>query len=846
MSGTGLSASRSRQHGYRHLSGVENTNSLNNLRCACAHRAYLAFFPMSELSRQPPQSSFDEPDEVDLHDLGSALWRGRWLVAAFTVAALGIGMLVVWLQPPVYESQAMVRVVPEEKGFDLGASSSSSMRLLLGLENSGDLQTSVGILESRRIAEAIMDSLALHVVLRSPATPRDRVLQVIEAPRTTRKATVDLRRVSGSSYSITSSGLPAANREVVPIGEPVRVGGLVLRLNPELRHNPPERIRLQLRPYQRTVRRLQRRLAVTQPAAGSQLVKLRYRHQDSLLVAAVPNIAAERFIEYKNLTSSSESYSILGFLQEQATEYRQDLRESEERLQVFLEQAQVIEPRTEAEEQARRLAVLQAERESLQTERETLAALLRQIEATPRSADQPSPYRQLVAFPSFLANSMVQYILQSIIALENERSALLIRRLERDPDVAGQTARIQELEQQLHQVARNYLNDRDRRLAALDVNLGRFAGQVARLPAREVELRRLMRETELLEEVYQMIETKLKEEEIRAAAQLANIQIVDHAVIPDEPEFPKPWLYLTLSGILGLFVGSGVAVVRARANATVDSRGDVFAATAGLPVLAAINLSPQLTADRNGRRKLLPAVIEGRNLPVRVGAVWPSRRPGADTGKASTTPLISFVDPADRLGDSYRELRTNVGAPGGAGEARVLVLAGADHGDDSALTAANLAIAYAQQGTRVLLIDADLRAGSLHTLFEVSKEPGLSDALLSPDSLPELVRELAVGGSGTPLHLLCSGSPKQNPADLVGSEAMRSLASQVRGSYEQVIIATPPVNAAPDASLLARLADRALLVVTARTTTRTALASATRQLQHLRAPVEGVVVNGFV
>jgi tyrosine-protein kinase Etk/Wzc len=429
--------------------------------------------------------------------------------------------------------------------------------------------------------------------------------------------------------------------------------------------------------------------------------------------------------------------------------------------------------------------------------------------------------------------------------LENERSELLVRRTESNLDVAGMTRRIQELETELHRIARNYLADTELRLAALNTSLARFAGSVAELPAREVELRRLARQTELLEEVYQMIELKLKEEEIRAAAQLANVQVVDTAVIPDEAEYPKPWLYLVLSGVFGLFAGSGAAVLRSRTNPTVNTREDVFSATAGLPVLAAIDLSRHVGIGGNGTRTLLRRSGNGPGDSVRIGAVWPSGRPFAGASPPRPTPLISLVDPADRLADSYRALRTNMGSVNATDTGQVLVLAGADAGDDSAVTAANLAIAYAQQGTRVALVDADLRTGSLHALFGVAKEPGLADTLGSPDSLSDVVQEISVGGAGTPLHLLCSGTLKHNAADAVGSLAMRTLLARLREQYEQVIVTAPPVNTAPDAALLSQSANRALLVVTAGATRRPSLEAAARQLQHLRVPVEGVVMNGF-
>lgn len=786
-----------------------------------------------------PPYDLDARDEVDLQRIWQTLVRGRWLILAAALVGLALGALASRVVPPVYESAALLRIVPEDRGFDLGPA--NSMRLLLGLEGSGDIQTAIGILQSRRIAEAVVDSLALHVRLREPGRPRDEVVRVLEAPRTTQRLRYVLRLQPDGTYRIAAPR-GAAGQGPIEVGRTAHVGGLVLQLDPALRAALPKRIVLDVQPFPKAIDALQKRLAVSQPYSGSQLVRLNYRHADPALVAAVPNLVAENFIAYKHSTASSESRSMVAFLREQARQYQADLRAAEDRLQAHLERTQIIEPRTQAEVQARRLAELQAERESLRSESEGLRALLRQIEATPTAPDAPSPYRQLVAFPSFLTNDVVHSTLQTIMLLENERAELLVRRTESNRDVHGLTTRIRELELQLYAMARNYLNDVERRLALLDATLARFADQVARLPAREVELRRLTREATLLEEVNQLIETRLKEEEIRAAAQLADVQVVDPAPLPFEPEFPKLWMTLLLGGLLGTMVGAGTAVARAHGRSTIRTRADVTAATAGLPVLAAIDLPHVLRHPAHGGPRATAVVNgDGNGRRPRWIARWPEWRPSAGVA-TPVPPLLSTPGNEDRLGDAYRALRTNLGLGGQRGG--VLLIAGSDADDGAALTAANLAIAYAQQGTPTVLIDANLRSGALHALLGVERRPGLAEALLEPARLSEVLQTVELPNSRLPLDFVATGTAAQNPADAFSSPAMGALLKRLRENHPAVILAAPPINAAPDASVLAPLVDRTLLVVTAEVTERSAVEEAIRQLRHLQAPVGGVVVNG--
>ncbi|MBA4156505.1 MAG: polysaccharide biosynthesis tyrosine autokinase [Gemmatimonadetes bacterium] len=777
---------------------------------------------MPQHNSPAPLYDFDIEDEVNLQGLWRTLARRRWLIAGFAVAGVVVGALVTWLQRPSYESYALVRVVPEERGLEL-ASASSSMQRLFGLGDPGEVQTSVGILQSRLAAETVVDSLALQVELLQPRTPRGEVVRILSVPRKVTPGVVRLERENDGTYRVRQrrdysdplewrviSPLPSRVR----VGEPFQLGPVVLELAPELREQPARRVDIRIRTHQRAVERLQQRITVTQPRTGSQLVRVESRGPDPYLSAEVPNIIVHSFIDFKNRTTNTESSGMVAFLREQTAAYRDDLRESEDRLQAFREQAQIVEPKSQAEEQAKRLVEMQAERESLWGEREALSALLRELDSRPTPPDGPSPYRELVAFPSFISNGIVQRILDSIIRLEDQRSELLVRRSPVNTDVQALTQRIGELEGQLYRMGRNYLDGLDRQIGSLDASLGRFSGELARLPAREVELRRQMREYALLEEVYQMVQTKLKEEEIRASAEVVSAQLVDRALVPEKPSSPKPLLNLVLAGVLGLLAGAGTAIIRERSATAVASPEDVRIATGGLPVLASVPL--ELGRSRRNGQALLPA---------------------------AAVPLISSGEPVGQLADAYRTLRSGVALVNGKPSGAVLVVAGGDADDGSAAIAANLAITYAQQGTPVVLVDCDLRAPSLHALFGTENEPGLAESLTREAGLADAIRQIPVGKTGLPLHLLTAGVSRANPADLVGSDQMAEVLTQLRTRYRAVILAVPPINLVPDAGAVIPHADRTLLVARAGATPQLSLQTATARLRQIHAPVAGVVLN---
>ena len=154
-------------------------------------------------------------------------------------------------------------------------------------------------------------------------------------------------------------------------------------------------------------------------------------------------------------------------------------------------------------------------------------------------------------------------------------------------------------------------------------------------------------------------------------------------------------------------------------------------------------------------------------------------------------------------------------------------------------TAANLAISFAQHGSRVLLIDADLRRPSVHEMFGVSKEPGLIGYLEGRSTLAEAIHETAFLG----LQVMPSGGPTHHAAELLAGDLTRQGLVALREHFDLVLIDTAPVLLAPETAFLAAEVDAVVLVVRAGQTERTAAEDAVQQLSFAGARVVGGVLN---
>jgi capsular exopolysaccharide synthesis family protein len=160
-------------------------------------------------------------------------------------------------------------------------------------------------------------------------------------------------------------------------------------------------------------------------------------------------------------------------------------------------------------------------------------------------------------------------------------------------------------------------------------------------------------------------------------------------------------------------------------------------------------------------------------------------------------------------------------------------------GEGKTLVAANLAIALAQSGRRVLLFDADLRKPQIHEVFDQKPEPGLSNLIVGQAKVSEVMRRGAISG----LWLLPAGRVPPNPAELLGSRRFKDFQSSLREHFDWIVIDSPPVMAVTDPSIVAHEADGVVFVVGAEMTARRAAQTALEQLESANAQVVGAVLN---
>jgi capsular exopolysaccharide synthesis family protein len=737
-----------------------------------------------------------------VRDAWHFLRRNAWITVGGPLVVLAVALVALQVVRPVYDTGATLRIDEERSSVPV-------LEALRSLSSGSEINTEMQVLRSRTLAEAVIDSLRLQVQLRSPRDiSRDAIFAAVDVRRDAPRRRYELRR-QGNEYVLRSRGSEPVR---VAIGEPLRLDGLVLTLGPGAAEH--DRIVVRVARYEDELRRFRRTLAVSRPVRDADIVELRYSGTDRVLATAVPNVLADRFIALRAMERGAESQGTIAFLDDQVRIVREELTSAETSLQRFREEAGVISLEAEARAHVTGLGDMKAQRDAIAAEADAFESLLRRVAATDPATEPYAP-RALLAFPSLFRVPAASALLTSLSEAEGQRSRLLERLQPDEPEVARLSQRIAELESQITAITRSYLSGLREQVTSLDRTLARFRGELQSVPAREVTYARLLRETSGLDEIYALLQMRLKEQEVVAAVQDNSVRVVDPAVPPHRPAFPNVPLTIVLSLMVGAVMGVGVAFLRDQLDTAVHTRDDLVAATRGAAVLAVIpRIRPLQTNGRPG-----------------VGA-----KPVSDDAAR-----LVGAEPGHVAAEAYRALRTSIAFSRPGTPPRVLVVTSPTPGDGKSTSSANLALALAQQGHRCVLVDADLRRGALHDVLGAVREPGLSNLLLARVELADAAQRLDVGG--VELDLIATGVLPPNPAELLGSESMRGLLGQLADLYEYVVVDGPPLNLVTDSALLGAMADGVILVARAGATDREALEFAAERLRAVRAPLLGTVLN---
>lgn len=200
--------------------------------------------------------------------------------------------------------------------------------------------------------------------------------------------------------------------------------------------------------------------------------------------------------------------------------------------------------------------------------------------------------------------------------------------------------------------------------------------------------------------------------------------------------------------------------------------------------------------------------------------------------------LITEEMPQSISAEAYRTLRTKIKYYSIDKPIKSIVITAAEKSEGKSTVSGNLAFSLSQDGEKVMIIDCDLRKPSLHKKFDVDNTKGLTDYLINKYSLNEVTKKIS-----NKLSLITSGPIPPNPAEVLGSNKLYNLIEELAGTYDYILIDTPPIRAVADAEILAAKSDATLIVVRAGKTKSKSIYTAYTELIKVKANVIGTILN---
>jgi polysaccharide biosynthesis transport protein len=568
------------------------------------------------------------------------------------------------------------------------------------------------------------------------------------------------------------------------------------------------------------------RNTVITPVRGSSIIDVEFSAPNPALTARAANSIAENFIE-SNLARRFEAAAYAReFLQNRLNQIRGKLEDSERKAVAYAQQQGLINIKTGSADNPTEQSLIASQLSELSTQLTAARAARSAAEAQYRSGNSGS-----VAAESLTSTTVNE--------LHSQRAELLGQLSKLQSDFGPQYPPVVALRSQIAEIDKQIAAEQSRVSSSVNQDLaGKFQQALATErdlqakvdglktellgeQSRSIQFNILQRDVDTNRALYEALLQRFKEVGIAGGVGTNNVSIVDRALEPRSPSSPNIPLNLTLGLLLGLIIGGVAALVLEQLAESVILPAE-FQRKLRIPLLGSTPASrTSATAT-----KLLPSKFLPSNL-------LPSRSPKtADVGK-------DLSNRQSELSEAYFSVLTAVQFSTANGAPRTIAITSSQAQEGKSTSALALARGLASLGSRVLLVDSDLRNPSLHRSFGTDHGKGLSDVLTGHAVLAEVVRETGVRG----LSIVTSGKIPPNPAELLAGEGLTRMMKAASESFDHVLFDSPPVLGLADAPLIARACEGTVFVIEAGRTRSSQARHALDRLMSVRAHILGAVLT---
>ena len=535
------------------------------------------------------------------------------------------------------------------------------------------------------------------------------------------------------------------------------------------------------------------------PVRATALITVTAQWNDPETAQRIANGMVEEYKKSIIAKKTREASQVLAFIEDQLESTEKDLLTAEENLKVFKMNSKMVDLNTELKNSLNQIADYEKELKSLSTYRGQAEIILSTLK-------NPGPFSEQEAVFSMgagLGNEYLKELGKKLLDLNTQKSALRIALKEEHP-------KVQQIDREIDTVKTNVTNEISNlilsfkgREKGLQDTLRKFENRYLNLPVLEKELFELERVTKVNKGINSFLLQKRSELNVNRAGILANVSVVDPAMIPRdfvEPNIPRKFLWAFL---LAIVLGTGVAFFLEYLDTTVKTAEQLQKIT-DLTFLGTVYHAKASSESEHGELKMLEA-------------------------------------PYSHVAEAFRTIKTNLLFSALGESKKFFMITSSAPQEGKTFVTANLAAALAQSGKRVLIVETDLRNPSMRRIFRGEKTPGLTNLLLNGNASlhSRVFRKTPVEN----LEFIAAGDTPPNPSELLGSEKMDRFLSYVREKYDFVLFDSPPTFLTSDSLVLAQKADGVIFVARSGHVQRDILKESVSRLLRLKIKMLGVILN---
>ena len=763
--------------------------------------------------REGGAGGYAEPthESAGLREYFAIFRRHPWLILGMVFAATAVTFYRVGTAPPRFGATSTVKLADTRRAVT-GLSEGSPYGEMMGRET--DLLASqIQVLLSRQLAGEAVDQAGLRL---APAPEQPYVAEIRDIVVGASTSASSLRFTFGpDGYAVQGSGSPVVSR----YGQSLDVNGVTLTVSGQPRVSGTV---YQVMSRDGAVGTLLGGLRAS-PRAHTDIIDLNYTGSEPHYAQAVANTVALAFQLHSAQSAQQQSKRRRLFLEEQLQQTGAQLQKAMNDYSNYRSRRQVFSSREKASAQQTGLINVEMRRADLDAQKRTYESLLAQAQRSRQGSE--GSFRALMSAPGTASNPAIQQLWGRLNSYESARDSLTtVGAASSNPDLVAINSLIGSTTAKIVAAVRSQIQGLDAQIASLDNMKARTTAEMSTAPATESEEAQLGQQVQNIQKIEDRLQEEYQNAKMTEAVEAGQVEIVDLADLPGGPLAEDRNRKIVLGVLIGLMLGLGSAILVDGMNTSIRRRDDLERLLQ-VPGLAVI-----------------PRFVPSASAARRIAAALPSRS-GNGNGSRSRAErvagLVTVHDARSSSAEAFRTLRTNLMFSQAVQTLRTIVITSPSPGEGKTTTASNLAVSFAHQGMRVLLLDCDLRRAKIHSLFGVPRSPGLTELLIGQETQEAAIRDTSVAG----LYLLTSGKLPPNPAELLGGAAMRKTLESLSEAFDLIVVDTPPLLAASDASILATIADGALLVVQAGSTETEAGQQALQQLSAVGARVVGAVLN---